>query len=67
MKTKYTITLDAEIVEEVKIRLKSIGGKLSSLINNLLFEWIRGQKMREQDTEEFLKWHNLNKKEEEKP
>lgn len=39
-KTQHNFTLDNEIVEEAKKRLEQNGGKLSTLINQLLKEWL---------------------------
>jgi len=38
---KYLITLEEEVVKEVKKRIKNYGGKLSTLINHLLKEWLK--------------------------
>lgn len=39
-KTQHNFTLDNEIVERAKERLEQNGGKLSTLINQLLKEWL---------------------------
>lgn len=40
---QYTITLDEDLVDSVKIALQSTGGKLSTLINSLLQRWFSKQ------------------------
>lgn len=41
MKEHYNITLDKEVVEEIKKKIKDYGGKLSPLINKLLKEYLK--------------------------
>jgi len=57
MKTRYTFTLDHEIIEQVKKKIESFGGKLSGLVNNLLINWLRGEEMKEYDVKEYQKMH----------
>ena len=43
MKKNYTITLDYEIVEEVKTLL-GIGQKFSPIVNELIIQWVKKNK-----------------------
>jgi len=40
----YGLTLDDDIVIKVKEKLSHSGGKLSTLVNQLLKEWVEGVK-----------------------
>ena len=43
-KKRYTVTLDKNIVEEVKKHQEEIGGKFAPLVNILLIKWLKENK-----------------------
>jgi hypothetical protein len=43
MKQQYNETLDVEVVEETKKKIEPFGGKLSTLMNNLLKKFNSGE------------------------
>ena len=44
MKEKITITIDPEVIKKVKRKIYPIGGKVSSLINKLLEDFVSNGK-----------------------
>lgn len=40
-KKTYTLTLDKETIDNIKLKLSNYGGKLSTLINELLTKWLK--------------------------
>jgi len=48
MKKQYQVSLDEKIVEEAKTKMEYQGGKLSSLLNNLLKGWVHYKKESEE-------------------
>lgn len=40
MLERYSVTLEKEIVDEAKKKIKKYGGKLSPIINQMLKDWV---------------------------
>jgi len=49
----YSVTLEEDLVVEAKKEIKSSGGKLSPILNNLLQEWLDHQKINKEQEEQI--------------
>ncbi|KKK41695.1 hypothetical protein LCGC14_2579850 [marine sediment metagenome] len=47
----YSVTLNSQVVEESKELIKSTGGKLSPILNNLLKKWVEMNKVNSENKE----------------